>query len=146
MVCTSLLMGGTSKVQGVYLSALWAAVLRKEFNHPNASSLNAGPRVYTRINIGKDSELDNIPTESFSWRRETSVLLLALFTRSRAGVQVTAAQELPFRCAMEPQHPPPSYLGMFLLWKPFNANEDYMDLQICRETTKSNALTLLVPE
>lgn len=102
MVCTSLLMGGTSKVQGVYLSALWAADLRREFNHPNASRLNVGPRVYTSINIGKDSEMDNIPTESCSWRRETSVLLLALFTRSRAGVQVTAAQELPSRCATPP--------------------------------------------
>lgn len=98
MVYTSLLMGGASKVQGVYLSALWAADLR-EFNCTVVMRISSkripsepGLCVYTRINIEKGSETDNIPTESFSWRRETSVLALALFTRSRVRVQITAAR------------------------------------------------------
>lgn len=98
MVYTSLLMGGASKVQGVYLSVLWAADLR-EFNCTVVMRVSSkripsepGLCVYTRINIEKGSETDNIPTESFSWRRETSVLALALFTRSRVRVQITAAR------------------------------------------------------
>lgn len=131
MVYTSLLMGGASKVQGVYLSALWAADLR-EFNCTVVMRISSkripsepGLRVYTRINIEKGSETDNIPTESFSWRRETSVLALALFTRSRVRVQITAARG-GRRASLPLRNPRPTFCAPSLL-EASSANVDHTD-------------------